>query len=93
MAGIIRVTLFKIPVKENQAKLLDLYRTLAASAKKVSLPLNSSFPNFFLEQQLIEVYRTANPTYCLSTLDKHTKINAAKVTRSPRSPSSAPWKI
>jgi hypothetical protein len=39
MAGIIRVTLFKIPVKENQAKLLDLYRTMAASAKKVSLPL------------------------------------------------------
>jgi Stress responsive A/B Barrel Domain len=35
MAGIIRITLFKIPAKENQAKLLDLYRTLAASAKKV----------------------------------------------------------
>ncbi len=27
--------MFKIPAKENQAKLLDLYRTLAASAKKV----------------------------------------------------------
>jgi hypothetical protein len=36
MAGIIRITLFKIPVKDNQAKLLDLYRTLASSAKKVS---------------------------------------------------------
>ncbi len=35
MAGIVRITLFKIPAKENQAKLLDLYRTLAASAKKV----------------------------------------------------------
>jgi len=38
MAGIIRITLFKIPVKENQAKLLDLYRTLAASAKKDGKP-------------------------------------------------------
>jgi hypothetical protein len=92
MAGIIRITLFKIPVKENQAKLLDLYRTMAASAKKVSLPLQFFFINF-LEQQLIEVSRTANPTYCPSTLDKHMKINAAKVTRSPRSPSSALWKI
>jgi hypothetical protein len=36
MAGIIRITLFKIPVKDNQVKLLDLYRTLASSAKKVS---------------------------------------------------------
>jgi len=35
MAGIIRITLFKIPLKENQGKLLDLYKTLAASAKKV----------------------------------------------------------
>jgi hypothetical protein len=41
MAGIIRITLFKIPAKENQAKLLDLYRTLAASAKKV-------LPHFYL---------------------------------------------
>ncbi|PMD27581.1 hypothetical protein NA56DRAFT_615380 [Hyaloscypha hepaticicola] len=38
MAGIIRITLFKIPAKENQAKLLDLYRTLAASAKKDGKP-------------------------------------------------------
>ncbi|KAN0119783.1 hypothetical protein V8E51_001991 [Hyaloscypha variabilis] len=38
MAGIIRITLFKIPVKDNQAKLLDLYRTLASSAKKDGKP-------------------------------------------------------
>jgi hypothetical protein len=49
MAGIIRVTLFKIPAKENQAKLLDLYRTLAASAKKV---FPSSFPFKFLDLKL-----------------------------------------
>jgi hypothetical protein len=52
MAGIIRITLFKIPAKENQAKLLDLYRTLAASAKKVFPPL-ILFIKSGLEAQII----------------------------------------
>jgi len=38
MAGIIRITMFKIPAKENQAKFLDLYRTLASTAKKDGKP-------------------------------------------------------
>ncbi|KAL2069232.1 hypothetical protein VTL71DRAFT_15570 [Oculimacula yallundae] len=34
----IRVTMFKIPSKENQQKLLGLYRTLSATAKKDDKP-------------------------------------------------------
>ncbi len=61
MAGIVRITLFKIPAKENQAKLLDLYRTLAASAKKV-------IPYFFpdrSEEELTHSVQDGKP-YILS---------------------------
>jgi len=37
-AKIIRITMFKIPSKENQAKFLDLYRTLASTATKDGKP-------------------------------------------------------
>jgi hypothetical protein len=76
MAGIIRITLFKIPAKENQAKLLDLYRTLAASAKKVPLYF---FPGRS-RKKLTHFYRTENPTSCPWSLVKRTKTNAAKAT-------------
>lgn len=35
MAGIIRITMFKVPAKENQLKVLELYKTLTATATKV----------------------------------------------------------
>lgn len=45
--AIVRVTLFKIPSKENQKKFLDLYPTLAKTAVKVLFlafpPANSLF--------------------------------------------------
>ncbi|RDL41008.1 uncharacterized protein BP5553_00987 [Venustampulla echinocandica] len=36
--AIVRVTLFKVPSKENQQKLLDLYPTLAKTAAKDKKP-------------------------------------------------------
>jgi len=38
MAGIIRITMFKIPSKANQEKFLDLYRTLSSTAIKDGKP-------------------------------------------------------
>jgi hypothetical protein len=54
MSGrIIRVIMFKIPAKENQLKMAELYKTLSATAIKV--PLSISFlyyPNPFLPLNL-----------------------------------------
>lgn len=36
-----RITLFKIPNEKDIAKVLDLYSTLQADAKKVRLPINT----------------------------------------------------
>jgi hypothetical protein len=77
MAGIIRITLFKIPVKENQAKLLDLYRTVAASAKKV---IPYFFPDGSEKEAHTFFYRTESPTSCPWSLVKRTTTNAAKAT-------------
>jgi hypothetical protein len=36
MAGkIIRITMFKLPSKENQQKMIGLYKTLSETARKV----------------------------------------------------------
>jgi len=38
MAGIIRITMFKIPLKENQEKMLPLYATLSTTNSKNGAP-------------------------------------------------------
>jgi hypothetical protein len=41
MAGkIIRVTMFKLPSKESQQKMIGLYKTLSETARKVYLQLS-----------------------------------------------------
>jgi len=65
MSGrIIRVTMFKIPSKESQAKMVESYKTLSANAVKVYFqPAATSYANN------LTTPRTANPTSSPYTQD------------------------
>jgi hypothetical protein len=56
---IIRITMFKVPLKENQIKLIELYKTLRENARKVYLqrPL-SSLPSRLNSR----LFQLANPS-------------------------------
>jgi hypothetical protein len=70
MAGkIIRVTMFKIPVVENQHKLSELYKTLSATAEKVNL-LHCLFPYLPMKETIPKRFTRSPISYKVNFIRK-----------------------